>query len=185
MQKFVYGLLLALIAARSPAGIEERAIEIEVDLDAELEQVWNAWTTPQGIRAFFAPDCHVDIRVDGLYEIFFNPDAELGRRGADGMRILVLEPMKRFAFTWNAPLSMPRVRQQRTVVTLNFQPSSVDHGHTKMRLRHDGWGEGEEWDEAFEYFSKAWRESVLPRLVYAMNIGPVDWSRLPELEPIQ
>jgi hypothetical protein len=46
------------------------------------------------------------------------------------------------------------------------------------------WGTVLEWDEAFEYFNGAWRKSVLPRLEYAMDVGPVDWKRLPKLAPI-
>lgn len=30
---------------------------------------------------------------------------------------------------------------------------------------HDGFGEGEEWDEVRAYFENAWGEVVLPRLV--------------------
>lgn len=183
MQEFVYALLLALLATRSPAAFSERAIEVEIILDADVEKVWNTWTTPEGVRSFFARDCHIDLRVDGLYEIFFNPDAEVGKRGAEGTRILVLEPMKRFAFTWNAPESMTHVRGQRTVVTLHFD--QLRDGRTKMLLRHDGWGQGAEWDQAFEYFTAAWRKSVLARLEYALREGPVDWSRLPKLEPIR
>jgi uncharacterized protein YndB with AHSA1/START domain len=48
---------------------------------------WMAGTTPEGIRTFFAPDCKVDLRVDGAYEIYFSPQAEPGERGGEGMRI--------------------------------------------------------------------------------------------------
>ena len=72
----------------------DRVICGEVLLDAGVAEVWDAWTTGDGIRTFFAPDCHVDLRVDGLYEIFFAPDAPEGERGADGMRLMVIEPGK-------------------------------------------------------------------------------------------
>ena len=48
-------------------------------------------------------------------------------------------------------------------------------------LTHDGWGEGDEWDKAFEYFTEAWIDVVLPRLEYRFRVGPVDWDNPPHL----
>ena len=33
----------------------ERAIREVVVIDAPVDQVWEAWTTPEGVRSFFAP----------------------------------------------------------------------------------------------------------------------------------
>jgi uncharacterized protein YndB with AHSA1/START domain len=155
----------------------ERVIREEVVVDAAVEDVWNAWTTEAGIRTFFAPAARVDLGVDGLYEILFDPRAEAGQRGAEGMRILALQPKKMLAFTWSAPPHLPGVRMQRTHVVVRFR--EVSGGRTRVVLTHDGWGEGEEWDEAFAYFSKAWRNTVLPRLKQRFLVGPIDWDRSP------
>ena len=45
-----------------------------------------------------------------------------------------------------------------------------------VTLTHDGWGVGEEWDQAFDYFTNAWRDIVLPRLKRRFALGPIDWS---------
>jgi uncharacterized protein YndB with AHSA1/START domain len=156
----------------------DRAIRLQIVVETGLDAVWDAWTTEGGIKTFFAPDCHVDLRVDGPYEIFFDPEAEPGQRGADEMRILAFQPKKMLAFTWNAPLHMPQVRKQLTHVVVRFQ--ELDAERTKVSLFHDGWGEGGEWDDAFEYFVKAWRDLVLHRLQYRFSVGPVDWENLPE-----
>ncbi len=153
-----------------------RSIVADVVVEASVDEVWDAWTTPDGIRSFFAPDCNVEPRVGGLYEIFFAPDAEAGAKGADGMRVLAFEPGCMFAFTWNAPLTMPNVREQRTSVVLRF--GRTDAGGTRLNLTHSGWGEGEEWDRAFDYFTKAW-DVVLIRLAHRFSVGPVDWNDPP------
>lgn len=82
------------------------------------------------------------------------------------------------SFTWNAPPHLPNVRPQRTHVVVRFK--ELDPGHTQVTLTHDGWGAGEEWDQAFDYFTEAWGEVVLPRLRYRFAIGPLDWNHLPE-----
>ena len=169
-------ILLVTLGSASLCLASDRTIKADLILEANLERVWNAWTTPEGVKGFFAPGCNIDLRVDGLYEIFFDPQAEPGKRGADGMRILALEPMKRLSFTWSAPTSQPYVRRQRTHVTLFFD--ELGNGRTRLRLSHGGWGEGEEWDRAFEYFMVAWKETVLPRLEQYLTHGPVDWESL-------
>jgi uncharacterized protein YndB with AHSA1/START domain len=141
----------------------ERAITGEVVVDAPIDDVWAAWTTEEGIKSFFAPDCSIDLRVDGRYEMYFLQDEEPGRRGGEGVRFLAIQPGKMLSFTWNAPPHLPEVRAQWTHVTLRF--FEIDGGRTRVTLHHDGWGDGGQWDEAFAYFERAWLELVLPRLV--------------------
>ncbi len=142
---------------------QEREIRGEVVVSAPVSQVWEAWTTEEGISSFFAPACNIGIRVGGPYEMFFLPDADPGQRGGEGCRILAIQPEKMLSFTWNAPPHLPEVRSQFTHVTLRFEPMSGKT--TRVTLTQDGWGQGDQWDEAFEYFRQAWLEIVLPGLV--------------------
>ncbi|MDX1618817.1 MAG: hypothetical protein R3224_08530, partial [Balneolaceae bacterium] len=69
--------LLILLSYLAPAtrGQElDRNIYIETILDAPVPQVWDSFTTKEGLESFFAPECHIDLRVDGLLDIFFYPD---------------------------------------------------------------------------------------------------------------
>ena len=124
------------------SNIVEKAIRGEVVVSARIEDVWNALTTETGVKTFFAPGCNIDLRPDGLYEIFFNPDAPPGERGGDGLRVMAVQPMKMFSFTWNAPPSLPDVREQRTHVIIRLIVEDDDR--TRVRLYHDGWGSGGE-----------------------------------------
>ena len=157
----------------------ERVILGEIVINAELKEVWEAWTTEAGITSFFAPDCTIDLRPDGAYEIYFNHESPPGERGGEGLRVMSLQPMKMFSFTWNAPPSLPQVRGQRTHVILRFYQ---EEGKTRVTLHHDGWGTGGEWDKAYDYFQRAWKEIVLPRLKYRFEHGPIDWNDPPSVE---
>jgi uncharacterized protein YndB with AHSA1/START domain len=158
----------------------ERAIYAEISVPAKLEEVWEAWTTEEGIKSFFAPACHVALRVKGPYEMYFNQSAEAGKKGGEGNVILAYETNKMISFTWNAPPTLPEVRQQFTHVTVRF--TEQDDNTIKVSLNHDGWGEGEEWDKAFDYFDRAWNKVVLPMLKYRFENGPVNWKNLPQIE---
>lgn len=129
---------------------QERAIVKQVVVKAPVEAVWNAWTTTEGIKSFFAPDARVDARPDGPFEIYMNPYAEPGMKGADNMRFLALQDKKMISYTWNAPPSLPEARQQRTVVIVRFAP--VSDNETQVTMTHLGWGDGGEWDKAYAYF---------------------------------
>lgn len=64
-----------------------RYIYEETIIESPLSRVWNAWTTNDGVKSFFAPDCNVEARLDGPYEIYFLPDADPGFKGSDSMTV--------------------------------------------------------------------------------------------------
>jgi uncharacterized protein YndB with AHSA1/START domain/uncharacterized protein YciI len=139
----------------------ERMIRKEVVVQAPVADVWRAWTTRDGIKSFFGADAKVELKVGGPYEVYFLMDAPEGSRGSDGCCVLSFLPNRMLSFSWNAPPSMPNVRKERTHVVLTFH--ELAGGRTRVELTHLGWGTGAEWDQAFEYFTKAWG-SVLASL---------------------
>lgn len=163
------GLALWLPAAQAA----ERALEKEVLIQATLDQAWAAWTTREGIVGFFAPDARVEPRVGGPFQIYFDPGAQPGMKGADDMRFLAVQPRKMISFDWNAPPSLPQARQQRSFVIVRFDP--VSENQTRVTLHHTGWGDGGEWDKAYDYFDRAWG-NVLGNLKKRFETGPYDWS---------
>lgn len=98
------------------------------------------------------------------------------------MKILAIQPKKMLSFTWNAPPEMPDVRKQRTHVVIRLEPLSDNQ--TRVSLAHDGWGDGGELDQPFNYFTRAWLQIVPPRLRYRFTLGPIDWNNPPKLEDL-
>ena len=181
-QRLVLVTALLVCAVASVAGVE-RSIDKEIVVAATPEQVWNAWTTREGITGFFAPDAKIEARVGGPFEIYINPLAEPGMRGADGMRFMALQPPRMLSFDWNAPPSLPQAREQRTFVVVRIEP--VGEKETRVTLHHTGWGDGGEWDKAYAYFDRAWG-NVLGNLKKRFETGPVDWTEwLEQLRKMQ
>lgn len=177
-------LLLVLIVALlcSTDGYPqktERAIHKEITLPAPVKKVWDAWTTEEGIKRFFATQCKIEMRVGGAYEIYFDTEAKSGQQGSEGCKILAIQPLKMLSFTWNAPPHLPQARKQFTHVTIRLTPEGPNA--TKVVLHHDGWGEGGEWDKAFTYFDAVWGQVVLQRLIYYIEVGPIDWDNPPPM----
>jgi uncharacterized protein YndB with AHSA1/START domain len=163
----------AVGTAGQPALAAERAIDKEVIVQATLDQAWAAWTTREGITSFFAPDARIEPRVGGAFQIYIDPGAPAGMKGADEMRFLALQPKKMISFDWNAPPQLPEARAQRTFVIVRFEP--LGETSTKVSLHHTGWGDGGEWDQAYAYFDRAWG-GVLGNLKKRFDSGPQDWT---------
>lgn len=169
------GLLTALWLVCHPVQVlaAERAIDKSIEVPASLDEAWAAWTTREGIVSFFAPDAKVEARVGGPFQIYIDPGAAPGAKGADDMRFLALQPKKMLSFDWNAPPHLPEARAQRTFVVVRFEP--LGDKLTRVSLHHTGWGDGGQWDQAYSYFDRAWG-NVLANLKKRFEQGPQDWT---------
>lgn len=167
------GLALLLALGLGATQAAERAIDKEVVVNATLDQAWEAWTTREGIRSFFAPDAVVEPRVGGAFHIHMDPGGAPGMKGADEMRFMALQPKRMISFDWNAPPHLAQARQQRTFVVVRFEP--VSDKITRVMLHHTGWGDGGEWDKSFDYFERAW-PAVLANLKKRFDGQPQDWT---------
>jgi uncharacterized protein YndB with AHSA1/START domain len=161
------------LATLMAAQAAERSIDKQVEVAASVDEVWEAWTTRDGIKSFFAPDANVDPRVGGAFQIYMDPLAEPGLKGADEMRFMALQPKKMISFDWNAPPHLAQARKQRTFVVVRFEP--VSDKLTRVTLHHSGWGDGGEWDKTFDYFERAW-PYVLGNLKKRFDGQPQDWG---------
>jgi len=162
-------------ASKPTVPKESRGIRKEAVVPAGRSEVWRAWTTAEGARAFFAPDARIELRPRGPYEIYFNPEGSEGLRGSDGCTVVAFRPEEFLVFTWNAPPSIPTIRngKRKTRVEVRLEPEG--DGRTRVTLLHTGWGKGEDWDRTYEYFERAW-DVVLDRLQQRFERGPIDWS---------
>lgn len=162
--------------AQEGASLEawQRTIRKEVTVAAPLAEVWKAWTTTEGAKTFFAPEANIEAVVGGPYELYFAPSQPAGRRGSEGCKVHSVVPMKLLAFAWNAPPVIPALRNSgvHTVVYVELEEAGPEQ--TRVTMTHTGWGVGEDWDKAYQYFDRAW-DAVLGNLRYRFAVGPVEW----------
>ncbi len=153
----------------------------EFVVDAPVHKVWKTLTTEEGIQSFFSSHTKIEFYPGGSFVILFDMEAPAGSRGSEGMIILSMEEEKLLSFTWNSPPILPNLRDQMTTVIIHL--SEVD-GKTRIIFRNVGYGYSEDWKKSKAYFQNAWGNIVLPRLKYALEIGPYDWLGRPELPKI-
>jgi len=172
--KKIATLLIAAAFALGYVHAAERSIDKQVEVAASLDQAWDAWTTREGITSFFAPDATIEPRVGGAFQIYMDPLAQPGLKGADEMRFMAIQPKKMVSFDWNAPPHLAEARKQRTFVVVRFEP--VSEKLTRVSIHHTGWGDGGEWDQTYAYFDRAWG-FILANMKKRFDSGPVDWTQ--------
>jgi uncharacterized protein YndB with AHSA1/START domain len=124
-------------------------------IDAAVADVWQAWTTVEGIESFFAPRAaKVEPWPGGAFELWFGATAPEGSRGSEGCKVHSVKAKEQFVFEWNAPPTIPVIRGLRTLVYLDFKP--LGDNRTELTLRNFGYGEGEDWAKTKAYFTQAW-----------------------------
>ena len=135
----------------------DRFITIDEIISAPVQFVWDAWTLNKGICSWLVEDSDIELSIGGKFEIYFGPDMPVGSKGSEQCTILSYDPQKMLSFSWNAPPTIPALREigPCTWIVLHF--ASVDESHTKLSLRHCGIKSGsDDWDAYLAYFESAW-----------------------------
>ncbi len=156
-------LSLTLLAAPSTATDKPtaaRTIELNVLVEADEATLFRMWTTTDGVRTLFpGADALIGDAVGAEYRVVFDPSHPDGTvNGTAGSKILELVPGQRVVFEWRGPAWATEMNAtpEPTWVEVDLEPVDGGDGVTSVSWRHHGYGTGEGWDQAFEFFEAAW-----------------------------
>jgi len=141
--------------------ITDKKIIITKEVDLPMERAYGLWSTSEGTQELFQTQTKIELTPFGKYEIYFIIDGKAGERGSETSKVLSYIPNEMISFTWNAPPNHPYVRNHpyQTQVIVRFY--KLSETKTKVELYHHAWPEGEPWDAAFNYFTKAWEHVMM------------------------
>jgi uncharacterized protein YndB with AHSA1/START domain len=176
MKLAVAGIFVLTLAAGAPvlaAGpttvtkvtTPDKALQFEVTVPGSIDEVWTAFTTPDGLASWLWRDVRVDPRPGGDWLAIFP-------QSTGGGTILSLTPKRQIVMSAMAPDRFPIVRETRTRATFEF--SVVSPRATKVTLVQTGWKTGPEWDAAYEYLAGGNAE-LLNQLYQRFASGPIPW----------
>jgi len=113
--------------------LDPGVVRVERDIDAPPQLVYEAWTDPDSLRIWMAPDpmsvgaAACDVRVGGEYKIVMVDDSgAIEHRGVYER----LEPPHRLVFTWNAD----HLAGTETRVCVTLTPIGAG---TRMLIEHE------------------------------------------------
>jgi uncharacterized protein YndB with AHSA1/START domain len=122
----------------------DRTVDLTIDIDATLEEVWQALTTGEGIARWFAPYAAVTPGEGGSVSIGWDPK-ELWEQP-----ITVWEPRRRLQTASEMPAADGRM--VRLVVDYYLE---VHGGRVRVRLVHSGFDDSS-WDDYIDGLDAGW-----------------------------
>lgn len=184
-------LIVLLLVAFNPLSskmiaqeMDSNSLHYKLNLNISIDEAWNLWTTNNGIKKFFAPDCNVNLTIGGSYEIFFFPLKPYGQKGTDSSIVLSYIPRKMLSVEWGVPRwfearKLATEQFKRTYLVLIFSEGSKPH-NSVIDFYHLGFGKGSDWQKVLEYFDSpdGW-QSIFKRLETYADTGKItNWDLL-------
>ena len=129
-----------------------RVIQLAVEVPASVEEVWRAFTTSDGWKSFAVAFANVDLRVGGIIETSYNPEAKAGNLDNIKNQIVAYVPGRMLAFRC---VQAPRTFQHKeeffaTATVIELAPTP--NGRTRVQATSMGYGPGEAYDALFTKF---------------------------------
>lgn len=133
----------------------DKIIYYSISLGCSPHEAFEFFTVNKHLEKWLTEVADVKPKIGGKYELFWNP----GDRENDstiGCKILAITPSRFICFEWKGPKQfkhfMNNVRPLTNVVVF-FIPNTEG---TDVHLLHTGWRDTAEWEEARQYFVRAW-----------------------------
>lgn len=180
MTRWIACLLLGLALA-APAAAQNHAVRVEklatpekmlrfqITVPATVDDVWNAFTTREGVTTWLWSDARIDMKPGGDWLVLY-PGGATG-----GGTVESVEPKRQIVITALAPERFATVRKEGTHATFEFAPATPSG--TVVTLVQTGWKTGAEWDAAYDYLAIG-NAQLFDQLRRRFESGPIDWSTL-------
>lgn len=133
----------------------DKIIYHSINLRCDPQKAFELFTANKHLEKWLTQVADVEPKVGGKYELFWNPE-DKENDSTIGCKILALHPNKFLSFEWKGAKQfkhfMNNVRPLTNVVVF-FIPCQEC---TEVHLLHTGWRDTSEWEEARQWFEKAW-----------------------------
>ena len=128
-------------------------------LPASPAEVFRTVATPEGWKSWAAPVAFGEVKLNGVLETSYNPNAKPGDAGNIKQQFTELAPDKRVAFrTIQTPEGFPHGEfYKQTTATMELTPEA---NGTRLRFTHAGFGTGKEFDELHGFFVQGDRQTL-------------------------
>ena len=137
----------------------DKIIYHSTSLKCDTQKAFEMFTLNKHLEKWLTQVADVEPKVGGRYELFWNPkDKE--NDSTVGCKIIALHPNKFLSFEWKGPKQFRHFMNEvepLTNVVVFFIPCQK---YTEVHLLHTGWRDTSEWEEAKQWFDKAWAMSL-------------------------
>ncbi|MHA1913283.1 MAG: SRPBCC family protein [Promethearchaeota archaeon] len=138
----------------------ENIIQITEEIDCEISTAFNYFTTNKLIESWLTEKADVEPQIGGKYELFWDHE-DRENNSTIGCKITGIENEKYISFDWKGPIQFKpfmNTADPLTHVIVFFSSNNPDK--TTIHLFHTGWRSDSEWQNAREYFERAWSNAL-------------------------
>lgn len=172
--------------AASPLGVDDtsqaaadgtRTLRQSIVVAAPIADVWQAFTTTEGYRAWAAPVAKVDFAFGGSFETSYAADAKVGDPGNIRNEVIAYAPGRMFAIRNrqappDVPFDVKAFQSLHTVVLFD----DLGSGGTRVTIAQPGYRAEAAYERTWKFF--AWgNAATLIALRDRFVNGPTDWRK--------
>ncbi|MFX1278372.1 MAG: SRPBCC domain-containing protein [Promethearchaeota archaeon] len=140
----------------------ENIILIKEELDCTTNIAFEMFTKNTFLERWLTEKADVIPRVGGKYELYWEPENR-DNNSTIGCKITGIEKGRFLSFNWKGPVqfkSFMNFVDPLTHVIVFFTQIFSNPKKTTINLFHTGWRKNPEWQEARNYFEKAWTNAL-------------------------
>ena len=131
-------------------------ILIQVTIPLPIPMIYTALTEPAGLVQWLCASAEASREVGGPYRLTFREPVAFESPG----EVVRATPDVDIGFRWYAPAPFDRLMNgppaaTQVYVRLQESPEGID-----VTLEHEGWGSGEEWEDARSWHFHFWDERL-------------------------
>jgi len=137
----------------------DKIIYHSISLRCNPQKAFETFTINKHLEKWLTQVANIEPKVGGKYELFWNPkDKE--NDSTIGCKILALQPNKFLSFEWKGPKQFRHFMNEARPLT-NVVVFFIPHPEgAEVHLLHTGWRDTTEWEEARQWFDKAWATAL-------------------------
>jgi uncharacterized protein YndB with AHSA1/START domain len=151
--------VFAFSAYRIAIGDDSRVV-YETEIDAEIDAVWNAFTTKEGLQTWMAPLVEIDLAISGKMKANYNPDGKIGDPMTIENTILSFDPKHMLSLkATKFPKGFPFEDAARATWSV-FYFSELPSSRTKITVVGLGYTDSEQSKKMRRFFAVANKQSL-------------------------
>lgn len=162
MTRCSFALLLAVFVASSCSAVtaDDGRVVYEAELDADLQAVWNAFTTRDGLQQWMAPVIEVELAVGGKMKANYHPEGKIGDPTTIENTILSFDPKRMLSLkVTKFPKGFPFEDVGKAAWSV-FYFSELPSSRTKVTVVGLGYTDDERSQEMRAFFAAANKYSL-------------------------
>jgi hypothetical protein len=131
----------------------EKVLRLEAILPIDKKEAWQLFTTDEGLKKWIAPVAHIELKTGGY--ILTNYDKTKSLSDSSSIRLIILNYIEHEIFTLKVKLNdnFPKsVQNEDGNLQEIIQFITVGPKQTKIISSMIGWGEGDDWTKAYNFF---------------------------------